>query len=348
MIWALDNILAWRGRVAAPRWVASQHPHAPPSTVSTRRSTAEGGVCGREGVRPALSPRLFARQSRMRQVQRPYGAARIADRASSPNRPSHENALRNHLKRAIRPVHLLLRHDKENQLMTRTKSIGLRERLTTLLPARTLWTLARESEFVVRARKLQPPEFLWTLVFGFAMGKERTIAGLRRAYATATRVRLVPSAFYDRFNGRLAAFLIAVVDLLIDEVSESAGPLSRGCRQDLSRPLVRGAAVQVAQIRFRPCRHAQLQQARRLGSGLRLDRGLAGQPRTPHGHEGAHESGRTARHRGTLDSPHARLGSSPPSRRRAAPAAGQAPGRHTRVCPLQRSAGSAQNARLPC
>ena len=61
--------------------------------------------------------------------------------------------------------------------MTRTKSIGLRERLTTLLPSRTLWRLARETGFVVRDRKIKPPEFLWTLVFGFALGRQRTLAG---------------------------------------------------------------------------------------------------------------------------------------------------------------------------
>lgn len=109
--------------------------------------------------------------------------------------------------------------------MARTKSIGFRDRLVTLLPARLLYELARESEFVVRVRKIKPPEFLWTLVLGFAFGRERTIAGLRRAYETATRTRLVPSAFYDRFDQTLVKFLQAVVGHVLEDVSESTRSL---------------------------------------------------------------------------------------------------------------------------
>ncbi len=104
--------------------------------------------------------------------------------------------------------------------MARLKSIGIRDRLTTLLPAKTLRRLARETGFVERERKIKAPAFLWTLVLGFSFGSERTIAGLRRAYATATKTSLVPSAFYDRFDDSLVRYMKAVVEDLLDRTSE--------------------------------------------------------------------------------------------------------------------------------
>ena len=110
--------------------------------------------------------------------------------------------------------------------MTRAKSIGLRDRLTTLLPNRTLWALARESGFVVRARKIEPPAFVWALVFGFAFGGERTLAGLRRAYETATKKTLVPSSFQDRFTPALVKYLRLIVGRLFDGLTEPSRALA--------------------------------------------------------------------------------------------------------------------------
>ena len=105
--------------------------------------------------------------------------------------------------------------------MARTTSIGLRDRLTTLLPAHKLRDLAREAGFVVRERKIKASAFLWTRVFGFSFGSERTIAGLRRAYEIATGTSLVPSAFYDRFSGPLVRYMKAVADSLLDQSAEA-------------------------------------------------------------------------------------------------------------------------------
>lgn len=110
--------------------------------------------------------------------------------------------------------------------MARAKSIGLRDRLTTLLPHKTLWELARETGFLVRSRKIKPPAFLWTLVFGFAFGGERTLAALRRAYETATGKRLVPSAFRDRFDATLVRFIQAAVGLVLDRLAEPSRALA--------------------------------------------------------------------------------------------------------------------------
>lgn len=110
--------------------------------------------------------------------------------------------------------------------MARPKSIGLRDRLTTLLPNRTLWRLAREAGFVQRSRKVKPPAFVWALVFGYAFGGERTLAALRRAYETATKTKLVPSAFRDRFNASLVRFLQAAVGLVLDRLAEPSRALA--------------------------------------------------------------------------------------------------------------------------
>lgn len=110
--------------------------------------------------------------------------------------------------------------------MARRNSIELRSRLTTLLPSRTIWRLARESGFVQRVRKVSPPAFLWTLVFGFSFGDQRTLAGLRRAYEVATRTSLAPSAFSDRFDASLVRFLKAVVELVLGRLVEPSRALA--------------------------------------------------------------------------------------------------------------------------
>jgi putative transposase len=110
--------------------------------------------------------------------------------------------------------------------MARRHPIGLRDRLATLLPKQLVRDVARETDFVVRIRKILPEVFVWTLALGFACGSERTIAGLRRAYELATGASLVPSAFYDRFDATLVQFLRRLVALLLDKVTEPSRALA--------------------------------------------------------------------------------------------------------------------------
>lgn len=93
----------------------------------------------------------------------------------------------------------------------------LRETLKRLFPTRTLNRLAAESGFVLRARKIEPAAFFWTLVLGFGLGAERSISALRCAYERSTGVTFVPSSFYDRFNGGLVRFLKAALDRALSE-----------------------------------------------------------------------------------------------------------------------------------
>jgi putative transposase len=114
--------------------------------------------------------------------------------------------------------------------MARTKSIGIRKVLTTLLPRRELQRLTEEAGLTKRKRKVQVYPLFWTLVLGFGAGRERTIAGLRRAYEKATGCQLAPSAFYDRFTPALARFLRAVAGLVLAKAAEPVrqlrGPLA--------------------------------------------------------------------------------------------------------------------------
>jgi len=113
--------------------------------------------------------------------------------------------------------------------MARGKSIGIRKVLARILPRRELRRLADEAGLTRRRRKIQVHALFWTLVLGFGAGRERTIAGLRRAYEKAARCQLVPSAFYDRFTPALVRLLRMAAGQLIAQTAEPvrrlAGPL---------------------------------------------------------------------------------------------------------------------------
>jgi putative transposase len=126
--------------------------------------------------------------------------------------------------------------------VARAKSIGIRETLTTLLPRVELEHLAYESGMVQRRRKVDPSAMLWTLVLGFATGRERTFAGLRRMYQRATGTSLAPSAFYDRFTPELVRFLRAVVGELSGRLAEHE-PACRGLLSKFADVVVTDATV---------------------------------------------------------------------------------------------------------
>lgn len=103
--------------------------------------------------------------------------------------------------------------------MARRQSIGIRSRLKGMISGQLLSRFARRSGFVKRLRKVDPVKFFWTVVLGFATGREREIAGMRRAYQASTGARLVPSSFYDRFSPSLVTYLKLVYRHLVGKVS---------------------------------------------------------------------------------------------------------------------------------
>jgi putative transposase len=104
--------------------------------------------------------------------------------------------------------------------MARTQSIGIRERLARLLPTNRLRLEARATGAVQRNRKVDIVALFWTVVLGFGTGKERTLAGLRRAYEVSTGKNLVPSAFYGRFTRGLSLFFQRVLSHLMWSLCE--------------------------------------------------------------------------------------------------------------------------------
>ena len=58
-----------------------------------------------------------------------------------------------------------------------------------LFPSPWLEEQARETGMVQRQRKVSPISLFWTLVLSFGIGKEHSIASLRRAYIEALCTR---------------------------------------------------------------------------------------------------------------------------------------------------------------
>jgi IS4 transposase len=121
-------------------------------------------------------------------------------------------------------------NQKGGSPMARGHGIALRQQLTSLLPAARIRARARDMGVVVRRRRVDMVAFVWTLVLGFGGGSERTIAGLRRAFGRATGVRLVPSAFYDRFTPALVRLLKTLVADVLDQIV----PPTRGLREEFA------------------------------------------------------------------------------------------------------------------
>jgi putative transposase len=85
--------------------------------------------------------------------------------------------------------------------------LTIRETLLKLFPAVFLTVLALSSGAMKRRRQVDPAAFFWAVVLGFGVGRERTLAGLRRGYEKATGRCIQESSFYDRFNAGFAVML---------------------------------------------------------------------------------------------------------------------------------------------
>jgi IS4 transposase len=109
-------------------------------------------------------------------------------------------------------------------------TLPLRETLRKLFPSKRLNTLARETGAVKRRRKVKIVELFWTLVLGFGVGRERTIAGLRRSYEKTLGETLSASSFYDRFTPEL-------VQMLKKAVAEALPQVRLGVSRSLEGPL---------------------------------------------------------------------------------------------------------------
>lgn len=110
--------------------------------------------------------------------------------------------------------------------MARSKGTALHGAVTRALPRKVIEAAARTASVSRRRRKLNVVGFFWTLVLGFGSGRERTLAGLRRAYEVAAGHTLAPSAFYLRFSQPVVRWLRAILGELLAETCNQAGPLA--------------------------------------------------------------------------------------------------------------------------
>jgi hypothetical protein len=102
--------------------------------------------------------------------------------------------------------------------MARPKVIPIRAVLSNLFPAAVLLRLARECGALVRRRKVDVVDLFWTLVLGFGTGRDRTLAGLRRAFVRTTGTVVAASTFYKRFTPGLVAMLKQLLDRSLNEM----------------------------------------------------------------------------------------------------------------------------------
>src|ERR1700689_2458295 len=109
--------------------------------------------------------------------------------------------------------------------MAQKKSLPIRETLRKLFPRVFLLTLARSSGAVRRLRQVDPAALFWAVVLGFGVGKERTIASLRRGYEKSTGQGIEESSFYDRFNAGFAAMLKSAAGHALTEFIGVGRPL---------------------------------------------------------------------------------------------------------------------------
>ena len=109
--------------------------------------------------------------------------------------------------------------------MATSQSTALTHTLTTLFPTPWLHAQARALGVVIRQRKVDGSALFWVLVFGFGLGKARSVASLRRAYAAATGVGLSAAAFYERFTPALTSWLRAAVAEALQALASAGQPL---------------------------------------------------------------------------------------------------------------------------
>ncbi len=110
--------------------------------------------------------------------------------------------------------------------MSRIKGTTVEAVLTSLFPSAKLRETAVEAGVLTRRRKVDVVAFFWTLVLGFGVAKQRTLAGLRRTYENRTSTKIEESSFYDRFTPGTANWLRGIVGEALDRVSTDSRRLA--------------------------------------------------------------------------------------------------------------------------
>lgn len=126
--------------------------------------------------------------------------------------------------------------------MARPRKIPVRELFGKMIPRIRLEEIATETGAVKRRRKVDIFDLFWTLVMGFAPGKHRTMASLRRCYEVTSGEQIVPSAFYDRFSKAFTGFIKQVILEILEKFSNQTLAL-RGCLESFKELLITDSTV---------------------------------------------------------------------------------------------------------
>lgn len=98
-------------------------------------------------------------------------------------------------------------------------STVIEEELNNLFSPEWLRETAKKTGFIKRERKIDSVLMFWTLVLGFGVQLQRTLASLRRLYEGLGEVHISRSSFYDRFIPELVRFLHVCVLHGLEEIS---------------------------------------------------------------------------------------------------------------------------------
>lgn len=93
--------------------------------------------------------------------------------------------------------------------------------LNSLFSPEWLHETAKKTGFVRRERKIDPTLMFWTLILGFGVQLQRTLAMLRRLYEEKGEVHISSSSFYERFTPELVKFLRACVLHGLENITQS-------------------------------------------------------------------------------------------------------------------------------
>ncbi len=91
--------------------------------------------------------------------------------------------------------------------------------LTSLFSEAWLNQQAQEAGAVRRRRKVHFAAFFWSMVLGFGVSKDRSIADMRRRYECATSTTIEESSYYNRFTKGLVKVLKRAVARGLDHLA---------------------------------------------------------------------------------------------------------------------------------
>ena len=114
--------------------------------------------------------------------------------------------------------------------MARERSSDIRRELRKVIPESFVNEQARATGAVQRQRRVRIYDLLWVLVLGFAIGRKRSIAGLRRSYERETGQTIEESSFYNRFSPGL----VKLLKKLLDRAFEKSLGVARGLEGPLA------------------------------------------------------------------------------------------------------------------